>query len=100
MRTATNMDDINLTIDIGGYFYTGPVTRWSSYAKALSAGKLGSYRSSALYGSHSLTGYFSHFRRAWKAGKLLPTPEAFGLVNLQPSNWQQSAIINELLEAA
>ena len=50
------MDDINLTIEIDGYFYTGPVSKWRDYARNLSAGKRSTYRRGPLYRNQSLTG--------------------------------------------
>lgn len=93
------MDDINLTIDIGGRFYTGPVSKWRDYARALSAGKRTVYRRSPYYGNQSLTGFFDYFRRTWSADRPEPKPGSFGLTNLQPTNWHQSTIIDELIAA-
>jgi hypothetical protein len=93
------MDDINLTINIGGIFYVGPVSTWRAYARAISAGKRGVYRKSLYYRNQSLTGFFDYFRRAWKSDKPLPEPASFGLVNLQPANWFQTTLIDQLLAA-
>ena len=93
------MDDINLTIEIDGYFYTGPVSKWRDYSRTLSAGKRTTYRKGPLYGNQSLTGFFDYFRRTWNADRPVPKPESFGLTNLQPANWHQAAIIDELIAA-
>ena len=93
------MDDINLTLNIGGFFYSGPVSKWRDYARAISAGRRASYRKSLYYRNQSLTGFFDYFRRTWKSDKPVPAPDSFGLINLQPANWHQNTIIDELIAA-
>jgi hypothetical protein len=83
------MDDVKLTINIGGYFYTGPVSKWRDYARTLSAGKRTFYRRSLYYGNQSLTGFFDYFRRTWNTDRPVPEPDSFGHTNLQPANWHQ-----------
>lgn len=94
------MDDaINLTIALGGYFYLGQLEQWRSYARALTIGKLKSYKQSPAFHNQSLPAFFDYFRRTWQAEKPLPTPEGYGLIPLQPENLTQSSLIDELIEA-
>jgi len=45
-----------MTIEIDGYFYSGPVSKWRDYARTLSGGKRILYRRGPLYGNQSLPG--------------------------------------------
>jgi hypothetical protein len=93
------MDDvINLTIALGGFFYLGNLPQWREYTRILTAGKVTAYKRSLAYRHQSLTAFFRYFVDKWNTEKFpLPTPESFGLLQLQPESFSQTAIIDSLL---